>query len=204
MMHHLRLTLCLLATVVLTACGAAQPTWAPDTEVSRSVYRHDGPTAITLFTVLTKGNDSGAHSGLMVNAPSQRAMFDPAGTFYHPHLPERNDVHFGMSDKAVEYYMDYHARVSYDVVSQTINVSPQVAELAMSRIKAYGAVSKMQCAASISTILQQLPGFETVPNTLFPKRIYTWFDEQPNVISERFIDDSPDNNKGFIKAPHLR
>lgn len=203
-MRTLRLTFCLLAAAVLTACGAAEPTWAPDHEVSRSIYRHDGPTAITLFTVLTKRGDSGAHSGLMVSAPSQRAMFDPAGTFHHPHLPERNDVHFGMSDAAVEYYMDYHARVSYDTVSQTILVSPEVAELALARIQAHGAVSKMQCAASISSILQDLPGFEDVPNTMLPKRIYKWFAEQPNVETFRFIDDSPDNNKGFIRAPNLR
>jgi hypothetical protein len=167
------------------------------------VYRHSGPTAITLFTVVGKNNGSGAHSGVLVNAPSQRALFDPAGTFHHPHLPERNDVFFGMSDPAVDFYIDYHARETYDVVEQTILVSPAVAELALARIQAHGPVAKAHCADSITDILSGLPGFETAPNTMFPKRVMLWFGELPNVTTQRHEDTSPDNNSGLIQAPPL-
>jgi len=203
-LRGLRLGVLFLAAVVLTACGAAEPVWAPDSEVSRSVYRHDGPSAITLFTVVGARSGAGAHSGLMVNAPSQRAMFDPAGTFNHPHLPERNDVIFGMSDAAVAFYIDYHARVTYDVVEQTVLVSPEVAELALARIQAYGAVAKAQCADSITDILAGLPGFEDAPQTMFPKKVMTWFDELPNVTTISHSDDSPAQNGHFVDAPHLR
>ncbi|RPE66265.1 hypothetical protein EDD53_1965 [Pacificibacter maritimus] len=202
-MSSLRICALVCATAVLTACGAAEPIWAPDAEVARSVYRHSGPTAITLFTVVGKNNGSGAHSGLLVNAPSQRALFDPAGTFNHPHLPERNDVFFGMSDPAVDFYIDYHARVTYDVVEQTVLVSPAVAELALARIQAYGAVPKAHCADSITEILSDLPGFDMVPNTMFPKRLMNWFGDLPNVSTERHSDASPDNNSRLIQAPPL-
>lgn len=202
-LRSMRLGVLLLATAVLTACGAAEPVWAPDAEVSRSVYRHNGPAAITLFTVVGTSNGTGAHSGLLVNAPSQRAIFDPAGTFKHPHLPERNDVIFGMSDAAVDFYIDYHARVTYDVVEQTLLVSPQVAELALARIQAYGAVPKAQCADSITDILADLPGFESAPQTMFPKKVMTWFGELPGVTSEVHSDDSPAQNGHAVEAPYL-
>lgn len=203
-MRCMRLGVLLIAAAVLTACGAAEPTWAPDVEVARSVYRHDGPTAITLFTVVGTGNGAGAHSGLMINAPSQRALFDPAGTFHHPHLPERNDVHFGMSDPAVAFYIDYHARVTYDVVEQTVLVSPQVAELALARIQSHGAVPKAQCADSITDILAGLPGFKGVPQTMFPKKVMTWFGTLSGVDTQRHSDDSPAQNGLTVMAPNLR
>lgn len=202
-LRGLRLGMLLLAAAFLTACGAAEPVWAPDTEVSRSVYRDDGPAAITLFTVVGAKSGVGAHSGLMVNAPSQRAIFDPAGTFNHPHLPERNDVIFGMSDAAVAFYIDYHARVTYDVIEQTVLVSPEVAELALARIQAYGAVAKAQCADSITDILAGLPGFEDAPQTMFPKKVMTWFADLPGATYELHSDDSPAQNGNSVEAPHL-
>jgi hypothetical protein len=201
-MRHFHLVFILLCAAVLTACGSAEPTWSPETEMSRSVYQDDGPTSITLYTVFGKRSGAGAHSGLLINAPSQRAMFDPAGTFKHPHLPERNDVIFGMSDPAVAFYIDYHARVTYDVVEQTIFVSPAVAELALARVRSHGAVAKARCAASIADILRDLPGFETVPNTLFPKKIYKWFDAQ-GATFKRYEDDSPNENGRLVEAPSL-
>ncbi|WP_417259745.1 hypothetical protein [Celeribacter sp.] len=195
--------LVILSLFVLTACGAAEPRWASEAEVSRARYVSNEPTSLTLFTVVGKRNGSGAHSGLMVNAPSQRAMFDPAGTFKHPHLPERNDVIFGMSDAAVAFYVDYHARETFNVIEQTIEVSPQVAEFALARIQSYGAVPKAQCARSISSILASIPGFQDAPSTMFPNKLTRYF-EAKGATSRLHMDDSPDDNSGLIQAPDLR
>ena len=156
-----RLFLCLALLLSLAACGA-EPKWADDAAVSRAAYVHEGPASITLFTVLNNRSGSGAHSGLMING-SQRVMFDPAGTWHHPYLPERNDVHYGMTDKMVAFYIDYHARVTYRVVQQTVYVTPAQAEIALQRAKGYGAVPKAMCARSVSSILRGVPGFEFDP-----------------------------------------
>ncbi|EKE70727.1 MULTISPECIES: hypothetical protein [Roseobacteraceae] len=193
----------LLSLLVLTACGAAEPKWAPDDEVARAHYVHGAPYTLTLFTVIGNRSGGGAHSSLLVNAPSERAIFDPAGTFYHPHLPERNDVHYGMSDAAVAFYIDYHARVTYHVVEQTIVVSPEVAQLALSKIQAHGAVAKAHCTDSISGILSDLPGFAGAPNTMFPKKLMTWFGTFEGVSEKKHYDDSPDENGRLIEAPPL-
>lgn len=202
-MRLLQQALALLSFVILTACGPAEPVWAPDNEVARSHYVHGAPYALTLFTVVNNKNGKGGHSALMVNAPSQRAIFDPAGTFYHPHLPERNDVHFGMSDRAVMYYKDYHARVSWHVVEQTVLVSPEVAEIAMAKILSYGAVPKALCATSVSDVLTDIPGFESAPRSMSPLRLMKWFSDKPGVRETKFYDDSPDDNKNPVEAPVL-
>jgi len=190
----------ILAAITLTACGGpAEPKWAPEAEVARATYKHEGPPTLTLFTVINNKTGAGAHSALMVNA-TQRAIFDPAGTWYHPRLPERNDVHFGMTDPAVDFYVDYHSRTTHHTVIQKIVVSEEVAQLALSEIMANGAVPKAQCSIQLTGILQKLPGFESLPRTWFPKQASTAFAQLPGVTTEVVYDNDSSDNSGFIIA----
>lgn len=186
----LRLLAVLSLIVTLAGCGGADNIWASDQAVSDAVYRHDGPPTLTLFTVISKASGSGAHSALMING-SQRIIFDPAGTFKHPQLPERHDVKYGMTDKAVDFYIDYHARITYDVVRQDLVVSPQVAEMAKRAAEQYGAVPKAHCGQSVSAILRSLPGFGSIPQTYYPKKIMDAFGELPGVRTQTFSDNDP-------------
>lgn len=192
-----RLFLCFSAILFLAACGAAEPKWASDEAVARARYVHDGPPSITLYTVLATRDGSGAHAGLLING-SQRVMFDPAGTWYHPSLPERNDVHFGMTPLMVDFYLDYHARETFDVIEQTIIVSPEVAEIAMRRAMAYGAVPKAQCTVAASSILRGVPGFESMPSTWFPRSLMKAFGELPNVKTRKITDTDTNDNHGVL------
>lgn len=201
-MHSLRAALFGVGCLALAACSTPPENTASPGEVARAAYVYDGPPAITLYTVINNKTGGGAHSALMVNA-DQRAIFDPAGSFYHPHLPEVGDVHYGMSPRAVDFYIDYHARQTYRVVEQTIPVTPEVAALAMRRIQSYGAVPKSYCASSVSEILSHVPGFESVPRTMFPKPVMTAFAEMPGVSTRVVRDDSPDDNSGILMAPAL-
>lgn len=188
----------MVLTLGLFGCGA-EKVWAPEEEVQRAIYKHDAPPSITLITVVSNSNGSGGHTALLVNG-SHRAVFDPAGTFQHPALPERNDVVFGMTDKAVQFYKDYHARETWHVVTQEVPVSPEVAELALRKIQDNGAVPKAMCAQATTGILAGLPGFESVPRTMFPLAVMRAFDQLPGVKRDVFYDDSPANND-FIEAP---
>ena len=189
--------LCLAAVAALSACGAAEPLWAPQEAVNAARYVHPGPPAITLFTVISNRNGSGVHSGLMING-SQRIMFDPAGSWQLPRLAERNDVHFGITDKMVDFYIDYHARETFHMVEQTKIVSPEVAELVLQRAMAYGAVAKANCTNSISDILAGVPGFETLPQTYFPKKYMEAFRTLPGVTERKITDDDADDNHGVL------
>lgn len=192
----LRLALSLVALLGLAACGA-EPTWAPEDQVQAARFVSEEPSSITLYTVVNKSSGSGAHSAILVNG-SERLIFDPAGTWRHPRLPERNDVHFGMTDKAIAFYVDYHARKTYDVIEQKIYVSPEVAELVLRRVKEYGAVPKAMCTAANSTVLRGVPGFESLPSTWYPKRLADAFGALPGVSTRLITDDDDDSNHGIL------
>ena len=57
-------------------------------------YRHPSGAKVTLITVLSTQDGSGAHSALIVNG-AQRVIFDPAGSLSHASLAERGDVIYG-------------------------------------------------------------------------------------------------------------
>jgi hypothetical protein len=191
-----RLFLALVATLGLTACGA-DPTWAPQEQVDAVRFVSAEPPSITLYTVVNTRTGSGAHSAILVNA-SERVIFDPAGTWYHPKLPERNDVHFGMTDKAIAFYLDYHTRITYNTIEQKIYVSPQVAELVLAKVKAYGAVPKAMCTQANSAILRGVPGFESMPQTFYPKKLSDAFGRLPGVTTRVITDDDADDNHGVL------
>ena len=191
-----------LAAALLAGCSA-EYVWAPDEEVARAAYRHDGPPALTLFTMIDNRTGEGAHSGLMING-SQRLIYDPAGSFKHPQLPERNDVFYGITDKAVDFYIDYHARVTYRVAVNRVEVTPEQAELALQLVQHNGPAAPAFCNREIARVLRQVPGFEDAPNTWFPKRTMRYFAGRPWVETRLHYDDSPDNRGDLMRAPFVR
>lgn len=194
-MRFWRWTICF---VILAACaGPAEPIWAPDEAVERAVYRYDGPSELILYTVVSKRNRTGAHSGLLINA-DQRILFDPAGTFSLPFVPERNDVHYGMTPRALSVYIDYHARETYDVIEQRLIVTPEQARLAAKLVQEYGAVPKAQCSLSITRILRQIPGFESTRVSYFPVPTSRAFGELPGVRARVITDDDADKNHNVL------
>ena len=196
----MRNALAFLGLVLLSACGAGGTSSAPDAPDSAILaarYVPDGPPSVTLFTVVNNQSGSGAHSGLLISG-SERVLFDPAGSFNHPRLPERGDMHHGMSDPMVAFYIDYHARETYRVIEQTVPVSPMVAEMVIARAKARGAVPKAHCANSISAILRDVPGFESLGVTYFPNRLADQFGELPGVMTRVITDDDADDNHGVL------
>ena len=183
----------------LAAC-AAEPVWAPDEAVARARFEPAGPPTITLFTMISNRSGAGGHSALMIDG-EQRLLFDPAGTWRHPAAPERNDVFFGMSPQLLDFYLDYHARETYHVVAQRLVVSPEVAAQLSRAVQEYGAVPKAQCSLSISTILRQVPGWDTVfRRSYFPVRTMEAFAALPGVETETIYDDDSDNNLEILQA----
>ncbi|PIE15555.1 MAG: hypothetical protein CSA68_05885 [Rhodobacterales bacterium] len=192
-----RVVLGLLLPILLAACGA-EPKWAPEAEVQRAIYRHNGPPSLTLFTVISNTNGSGAHAGLMING-SQRVLFDPAGTWWSPSIPERNDVHFGVTPEVLSYYIDYHTRETYHTVMQTVEVSPEVAEAALRAAQTNGAAPKAYCTHAITGLLKTLPGFENTKVTFYPKKAMRQFAQIPGVKTHTVYDDDEDDNSGLLK-----
>ena len=173
---------------------------APQAEVDAARFVAEGPTYVTLYTVVNTASGSGSHSAILVNA-SERVIFDPAGPWYHPNLPEQNDVHFGMHDRAIAFYEDYYTRATYELTAQRIEVSPEVAELVLQRVKAYGAVPSAHCTQATSSVLRGVPGFEGLPSTWFPRTLARAFAELPGVTT-RLVTDATDDPSHGIRLVH--
>ena len=179
--------------MALVGCGAAEPVWAPDEQVARSVYRHPGPPSLTLYPVRNVGSDSGAHTGLMINA-SQRVMWDPAGTFKHETFPERNDVIFGITPQIERIYRSYHARETYYIEIMELVVSAETAERVLQLVMAYGAVPKAQCTISTTTILKEIPQFAHFRVSFFPEVLAEQFGAIPGVRRSEYWEQDEGQN----------
>lgn len=180
-------------------CGAKSE-WAPDEVVAQMAYREPGPSTLTLMTMINNRSGSGAHTALVINA-SQRVIWDPAGTFKHPRIPERNDLIYGVNPEAYKVYKSAHARETYHVVLQEITVSPEVAEKAFALARQMGPVAQAQCTGSTSSLLAQLPGFETIGSHMFPKKLMMSFAKLPGVKTEKvFENDAGDKATAFGAA----
>lgn len=186
-----RLILVLFLPLALAACGA-EPVWAPDAAVQRAIYRSAEPPSVTLYTMINNRSGEGGHSGLLING-SQRLLFDPAGSWEVNIAPERNDVHFGMTPGVLASYLNFHARPTFHVVAQTRQVSPETAEYLLRRVQEYGAVPKAMCANSISSILGETPGFESLDQTYFPVRLQDSFATLPGVSTRKYYDNDENN-----------
>lgn len=180
----------------LAACGA-EPIWAPDEAVARAHYVAAGPPTVTLYTMISNTSGAGGHSALMIDG-EQRLLFDPAGTWHHPQAPERNDVFFGMGPELLDFYLDYHARETYHVVVQEVEVTPEIAAQLSQAVLSFGAVPKAQCSLSISTILGQVPGWGHIRRSYFPRRTMEAFAEIPGVREDLIYDDDSDNNREIL------
>lgn len=191
-----QLFICLGLCVTLAACGA-EPKWAPDEAVQSARYSTGNAPSVTLLTVIGTTTGSGGHSALVIDG-SQRVIFDPAGTWYHPSVPERNDVAYGITDRMLRFYFDYHARETWFVREQSVAVSPGQAEALIARVEANGAVAKMMCANDTSGVLRSIPGFESIPQTYSPLKLSKAFGELPGVVSKDHYDNDPDDNSGVL------
>ncbi len=187
-----------LLLVIVAGCGAgAVSVMAPMEDVQRSAYAHPGPPSLTLYTVINNRTGSGAHTALMISA-SQRVLWDPAGSFYHPAAPEQNDVLFGFTPNVQAVYEDYHARETFRIVSQTVTVTPEVAELALKLARQQGPAGDATCAITTSGILRQLPGFEGFPASYFPVQTMENFAARTGVKGQTITDDDADDNHGVL------
>lgn len=191
-----------LAMLALAACSGGAGDQRPDASletVQRAAYVHDGPPALTLYTMINNRSGAGAHTSLMING-SQRVIFDPAGTVRLSEVPERDDVLYGVNPTVADFYARAHARKTYHVVIQRIEVSPAVAEQALRLALQAGPVASAQCTLSTTGILRQLPGFESIGSTWFPKNLMEQFGQLPGVTTTRLFEDDDDDKAVAIAA----
>lgn len=195
-----RRTFILSAPLAITACGPVlrEEVLAPQSAIDRVAVTSPGPRRLSLLTMKNVRSGSGAHTAMIIKA-SQTVLWDPAGTFGHETIPERNDVHFGITQQLEDIFISFHARETYYVVVQEVDVSPEVAEMALRLVMDNGPTPKAACARHTSRIIHKLPGFETVGNTFFPNSLEKQFAEIPGVRT-RVVREDDDDDKSVAAA----
>ncbi|MDK3017231.1 hypothetical protein [Pseudodonghicola flavimaris] len=187
------------ALLALAGCVAHPRPYADDATVAAVSYSDPGPKTLTLYTMVNNRTGAGGHSSLMINA-SERVIFDPAGSFYSTVVPERNDVLFGVTPAVERAYRSSHARSTHHVVVQTIEVTPEQAEIAYQLALKDGPVPQAYCAKATSGLLQQVPGFENIRSTFYPAKLEEQVAQLPGVKTERLYEnDSADLQEGLAK-----
>lgn len=194
------LTAALLAVSVLGGCASQPQPNADNATLARAAYREPGPATLTLYTIISNRTGKGAHTSLMINA-SERVIFDPAGSFYATVVPERDDVLYGITPQVEKAYRGGHARITYHVVVQTLEVTPQQAETAYQLAVSNGRVPGAYCAKSTSALLQQVPGFESIKSTFYPTKLSQQFGALPGAVTETYREtDSEDLQDGLARG----
>ncbi|MDA7964605.1 hypothetical protein [Ruegeria sp.] len=187
---------CLLAATVAGCTGSQRPQADPSQVLSRS-YSDPGPSTLTLYTMINTRTGSGAHTSLMISG-SERVIFDPAGSFRADVVPIKDDVLYGITPAVERAYRSSHARETHYAKIQTVQVTPQQAEIALQLAKQSGPVSSAYCANSTSRLLQQVPGFEQIGTTFFPVKLSEEFGQIPGVVTSEYREnDDADLQKGL-------
>lgn len=196
----IRVLASVLALLLVVGCTADHK-WASDADVARARYVDSAPTSITLLTSINTRTKTGAHAGLLING-TERVLFDPAGSWEQPAAPEREDMHYGMTPVMLASYVNYQGSAVFQLTEQTIYVSPALAQQIMDAAIAYGSANKSECTKAISTVLRNVPGFESLPMTWFPKTMSKAFALLPGVYTQTLT--SKDGNLRFtLPGPTL-
>lgn len=198
MMNRRAAIMALGATAVVAGCGNASGRNSTPEEVARAAYRHPGPPEIVLYTMINNRTGSGAHSAMLINAPSQRVIFDPAGTARFTGVPEIGDVLYGITPDARRIFESAHARSTYRMRILSRPVSGPVAERALQIAKGKGPVGAALCSNAVSDVIGQLPGFEAVRGIWLPNKLADRFARMPGVTEQVLREDDSDDKQAAI------
>lgn len=182
-----------LVAAFLAGC-AEKGKESPAEEIQQAIYVNNGPTRLTVITMVNNRTGAGAHSALLVQS-TQSVLFDPAGSFEHAQLPERGDVLYGMTPAWVERYISAHARAEFHVVRQEIDVTPAQAARALQLVQANGIVPSAFCANATSGLMKQIPGFEGIKQGFYPLKLMEQIEQLPNVKTTRLYE----NDEGDVR-----
>jgi len=185
--------------LAVAGCASQQP-FADGGTITAVSYRDSGPSTITLYTMVNNRTGKGGHTSLLINA-SQRVIFDPAGSFYADVVPERDDVLFGITPAVEHAYRSAHARSTFHVVRQTVDVTAAQAEIAYQLALSNGSVPGTFCTNATSNLLRQVPGFESIKSTFYPTKLQKQFETLPGVRTDKYYEgDNPDLKQGLTEG----
>ncbi|NIZ12461.1 hypothetical protein [Phaeobacter sp. HF9A] len=196
----------LILALCAALAGCAQKPDRPDASpeaAAQAAYRDPAHPSMTLITVVNNRSGAGAHTALMVNA-SEQVIFDPAGSFYADIVPEREDVLYGITPRLYQAYRGAHARETFHVVSQKVDLTPEQAQAAYQLVTTNGRVPGAFCANATSNILSRIPGFEQIKVTYYPVKLQEQFAQIPGVETDTYYENDSDDLKAGLAQTNAK
>lgn len=189
------------ASVLVAGCAGSVsgPDSTPE-QAAAAAYRHPGEPEIILYTMINNRTGSGAHSSMLINAPSQRVIYDPTGSVRFQNVPEIGDVLYGITPQAKQFFESAHARSTYRMLALRRPVDGAVAERALKLVQSKGAAAPALCSNAVSDTLGQLPGFESLGGIWTPMKLANRFEKLPNVSRRELRENDSDDKDAAIAA----
>lgn len=183
----------LLAVFALLSTGCAEMVTSTPDQIAAARYVSAEPPYVALLTMVDRDSGQGAHSAILANG-SQVALYDPAGTFGLPGVPEAADVLYGITPRVLEAYEFFHARDTTSFLEQKIPVSRDLADAVIARMERQGPSPKFLCSINTAEILQDFPQFGDIPRSIHPTALMNAFDRIPGVERREVFDDDAGQN----------
>ena len=187
----------LAAVLALSGCEFYTPA-TPD-EIARARYVSDEPPSITLMSMVNARSGKSAHVGLLING-SEQVLFDPAGTFTHPDLPRKGDVHYGMTPRFVDYYERYHARFDYYVEAQKVPVTRGRGRPDPRRRRGARQVDEDDLRPRHGRDPAPVPRFADAPVDVYPEALRAYFAGLPGVEDHYVTESDVGKNNAWDRS----
>ena len=132
------------------------------------------------------------HTALFINA-DEGVLFDPRVAGKLPNVPERNDLHYGMTPQigGVPTTLVTTRETHYKPWCSVFQVSMETALRAKQLASEAGPVPPAHCAVSTIAILRELPGFGDLRSGYYPHRLMEQIAAKPGVITSELHYDAP-------------
>ena len=148
-------------------------------------YAHDASSRLRIAIFEIDAMDFPMHSGLIIYAPDDRVLYDPAGFWRHPDATRRADVTRGLNPELeVSYLTRSSMLLSADhwrLHLWEVDVADEVANLAVELVLARPPYAFGACGYGVSSLLADLPGFEGLPDTFSRDRIMEYLSARDDI-----------------------
>lgn len=172
-----------LSATALAGCAGAIQSAPEGTRIA--AHRSGYPPQLRIMVFEHAVSELAFHSSAVIDAPSGRVLYDPAGWWSGAPGQRVGDVTHGLTPALEAAYVqrDYFGAdpESWRLHRFVIDLPPDQAEMALARAQAMPPLAFGLCAWGLSVVLAELDEFEDLPVTLSPRNLLTALEDHPDL-----------------------
>lgn len=178
-----------LSAALLSGCGSVFFRDMPETDAPAPPVVATARMRVVLFEL--RGINMPYHAGVIIDAPEESVIYDPSGQWHGAGITRDGDLIRGVTPEIAAAYLrrDDFAYYGMGWTAHVFDraVTPEVARLAIDRAEAAPRMPPLHCAYGTSGLLEQLPGFEYIHQTLVPGVLFAALRARPEFTYSRDV-----------------